>query len=71
MIEAISFKLDEETRAKLDELAFIEGQSKDWVVREAIRHYALEVADLEIAMERLQAPDTEWMDHKDVKRACG
>lgn len=67
----LSVRLDAETEKKLEEVALNLDRSKDWVVREAIRHYAEEIADYEIALERLTDPDAKLIDHEEVKRALG
>lgn len=67
----LSVRLDAETEKKLEEVALNLDRSKDWVVKEAIRHYAEEVADYEIALERLTDPDAKLIDHEEAKRALG
>jgi RHH-type rel operon transcriptional repressor/antitoxin RelB len=67
----LSVRLDAETEKKLEEVALNLDRSKNWVVREAIRHYAEELADYEIALERLADPDAKLIDHEEAKRALG
>jgi predicted DNA-binding protein len=63
-----SVRLDAETEQKLEEIAKSLERSKGWIIREAIRHYADEVADYEIALERLTDPNAKLIDHDEVKR---
>ena len=67
----MSVRLDAETEKKLEKVALNLGRSKDWVVREAIRYYAEESADYEIALERLADPAAKLIDHEEAKRALG
>ncbi len=67
----LSVRLDAETEKKLEEVALSLDRSKGWVIREAIRNYAEELADYEIALERLADPNAKLMDHEEVKRALG
>ncbi len=67
----LSVRLDAETEKKLEEVAISLDRSKGWVIREAIRHYAEEIADYEIALERLSDPEANIIDHEEAKRALG
>ena len=67
----LSVRLDAETEKKLEEVALNLDRSKNWVVREAIRHYVEELADYEIALERLADPDAKLIGHEEAKRALG
>ena len=66
-----SVRRDAETEKKLEEVAGSLDRSKGWVIREAIRHYAEEIADYEIALERLSDPNVKFIDHEEAKRALG
>jgi len=68
---SLSVRLDAETEMKLEEVARSLDRSKGWVIREAIRHYVEEIADYDVALERLADPDAEFLDHEDAKRALG
>jgi predicted DNA-binding protein len=63
-----SVRLDAKTEQKLEEIAKSLERSKGWIIREAISHYADEVADYEIALERLTDSDAKLMDHNEAKR---
>jgi RHH-type rel operon transcriptional repressor/antitoxin RelB len=67
----LSVRLDEEVEKELKEAASALGRSQAWIVREAVRYYLDELADLEVAMERLKDPRAQWIDHEDVKRELG
>ncbi|HYA40784.1 MAG TPA: ribbon-helix-helix domain-containing protein [Syntrophobacteraceae bacterium] len=67
----LSVRLDSETEKKLEEVALNLDRSKDWVVKEAIRHYVEELADYEMALKRLADPDAKLIDHEEAKRALG
>jgi RHH-type rel operon transcriptional repressor/antitoxin RelB len=66
-----SVRLDAEMEKKLEEVAHSLDRSKGWVIREALRHYVQEIADYDVALERLVDPDAKLVDHKDAKRALG
>lgn len=63
-----SVTLHADTEQKLEETAKSLERSKGWIIREAVRHYADEVADYEIALKRLTGSDAKLMDHNEVKR---
>lgn len=67
----LSVRLDAETERKLEEVALNLNRSKDWVVKEAIRLYTEELADYEIALQRLSDPNARLIDHEEAKRALG
>lgn len=67
----LSIKLDAETEKRIEDVAGTLAKSKSWVIREAVRYYAEEVADYEIALERLADPDGKLIDHEEVKRVLG
>jgi len=67
----LSVRLDAETEKKLEEVARSLDRPKGWVIREAIRHYAEELADYDIALERLADPDAKLIDHEEAMRALG
>ncbi len=67
----LSVRLDAETEKSLEEIASALGRSKGWIIGEAIRHYAEEIADYKVTLERLSNPDVKFIDHEEAKRALG
>ncbi len=67
----LSVRLDEEIEKELKEAASVLGRSQAWIIRQAVRYYLDELADLEIAMDRLRDPTAKWIDHEDAKRELG
>ena len=67
----LSVRLDEEIEKELKEAASVLGRSQAWIIRQAVRYYLDELADLEIAMDRLRDPRAKWIDHEEAKRELG
>ncbi len=66
-----SVRLDEQTEQELRKAASALDRPLGWLVKKAIRYYLDEIADLEIAMERLKDPGAQWVNHEDARRELG
>jgi len=66
-LKPISVRFEPEQHQQLEEIAQNLRRSKNWIIQEALRLYLEERADLEIALEKLQDPNTEYLDWKSAK----
>lgn len=67
MIKPTSLRLEENLQKELDKAAERMQRPKSWIIKEAIRYYLEERADLEIALEKLKDPNAEYVDWNEVK----
>jgi len=67
----LSVRLDETTEQELRKAASVLDRPLGWLVKEAIHYYLDEIADLEIALQRLRDPRAQWVDHEDARRELG
>ncbi len=61
-----SLRLEEELQKELDLASKRLARPKSWIIKEAIRHYLDERADLEIALDRLKDPNSQYVDWDQV-----
>jgi predicted DNA-binding protein len=61
-------RLPEELASRLEALTATTRRSKSSLIVEAIERFVDEREDLEIALARFRDPDTEWVEHDDVRR---
>lgn len=67
MIKPTSLRLEESLQKELDLASKRIQRPKSWIIKEAIRYYLDERADLEIALETLKDPNAKYVDWNDVK----
>ncbi len=63
-----TIRIPDELAERIERLAEITYRSKTSFYREAIERYLDDMEDLEISLERIRDPDTDWMSHDEVKR---
>ena len=63
-----SVRIPDELAARLDDLARATKRSKSSFILEALEAFLEEREELEIALARFRDPETEWVDHQDVRR---
>ena len=63
-----SVRIPDELAARLDDLARATKRSKSSFILEALEAFLEEREELEIALARFRDPETEWVDHEDVRR---
>jgi RHH-type transcriptional regulator, rel operon repressor / antitoxin RelB len=66
-----SVRLPEELASRLEAVARATRRSKTSFIIEALGRYLDEREDLEVALDRLRDPATEWVDHEQVKLELG
>lgn len=62
-----SLRLEPNIQRELDAAAKSMNRPKSWIIKQAIRHYLDERADLQEAIDKLQDPNTVYVDWEDVK----
>ncbi len=63
-----SVRIPDELALRLEEVAKASKRSKSSFIVEALERYLVEREDLEIALARFRDPDTEWVEHGEVRR---
>ena len=66
-----SVRLPAELAERLAAVAKATKRSKSSFIIEALERYLEEREDLEIALSRLRDPQSEWLDHAEVKQELG
>jgi len=64
-------RISDETARRLERLARATKRSKTSFIVEALERHLEECEDLELALSRFRDPDSEWIDHDDVRRELG
>ena len=63
-----SVRLPDELAVRLKRLAEANRRSKSSYIVEALERFLEDQEDLEIALARLRDPESEWIEHNEVKR---
>lgn len=63
-----SVRIPDELAERLETMAKATKRSKSSFILEALELYLEEREDLEVALARFRAPDTEWIEHDEVRR---
>ena len=63
-----SLRLPDELAHRLEVIAKASKRTKTSVIVEALERHLDAQGDLEIALARFRDPDTEWVDHEEVRR---
>ena len=63
-----SVRLPDDLAVRLNRLAEANRRSKSSYIVEALERFLEDQEDIEIAMARFRDPETEWLDHDEVKR---
>jgi predicted DNA-binding protein len=63
-----SLRLPDDLARRLETVARATKRTKTSVIVEAIERHLDEHEDLEIALARFRDPETEWIEHEDVRR---
>jgi predicted DNA-binding protein len=64
-------RLPDDIAGRLEALTAASRRSKSSIILEALERYLDEREDLELALARFRDPDTEWVEHDDVRRELG
>ena len=68
MKKNISLSFDEELINKIEKICTVSERTKSWFVKTAVENYIEDIEDLEIALERLQSPISDFVDEKELKK---
>ena len=69
MKKNISLSLDEELIDRIDDVCKVSERTKSWLVKKAIENYFDEIEDVEIALQRLSDPKTEYISEKQLRES--
>lgn len=67
----ITLRVDANIYKQLEKYAKLLDRTKTWIIRKSIENYFEELKDLEIAMERLNDPNSEYVSLEDAKKELG
>ena len=67
IVKPTSIRLEPKILKELDSLSKNVHRPKTWIIKEAIRYYLDEKADLDIALEKITDPNTDYVDWEEVK----
>lgn len=71
MASIMSIRLPQELAKNLTQIARETERSKAFHVQKALENYIREIADLQIAMDRLKNPSDEIVDAKEMREMLG
>jgi len=66
-----SVRIPEDIADRLARLAQATKRTKTSYIIEALERYLDECEDLEIALSRFRDPESEWVEHEDVREELG
>ncbi len=69
MKKNISLSLDEELIDRIDDICKVSERTKSWFVKKAVENYFDEIEDVEIALQRLSDPKSEYISEKQLKES--
>jgi len=67
ILKPTSVRFEKSLLCRLDRTAHDLHRSKGWVIQEAVRHYLDVCADLDLALEKLKNPSTEYEEWEGVR----
>jgi len=69
MKKNISLSLDKELIDRIDDVCKVSERTKSWFVKKAVENYFDEIEDVEIALQRLSDPKSEYISEKQLKES--
>ena len=69
MKKNISLSLDKELLDRIDDICKVSERTKSWFVKKAVENYFDEIEDVEIALQRLSDPKSEYISEKQLKES--
>jgi len=69
MKKNISLSLDKELIDRIDDICKVSERTKSWFVKKAVENYFDEIEDVEIALQRLSDPKSEYISEKQLKES--
>lgn len=69
MKKNISLSLDKKLIDRIDDVCKVSERTKSWFVKKAIENYFDEIEDVEIALQRLSDPKSEYISEKQLKES--
>lgn len=69
MKKNISLSLDTELIDRINDICKVSERTKSWFVKKAVENYFDEIEDVEIALQRLSDPKSEYISEKQLKES--